>query len=210
MTPQPTYTTQKLTIPALGTASVSRAATFLICLAATHRFKLRFEHGHETDFEAGLKFRQEVDFTRIEIINPSSTDALTVELGFGRGDIDDARLVLSGVIGTTVTGGQVTAKARTPETLKGPTFPNPIVIAANSTALLVAQNANRHRIHMTVQDSPLWVQVTSADLGGVANNGGLPVKGGDRLTLETTSQIYIVNNNASPMSVWPLEEVWSV
>jgi len=223
MTPQPTYTTQKLTIPALGTASVSRAATFLICLSASHRFRLRFEHGHETDFEAGLKFRQEVDFTRVEIINPSDTDELIVELGFGRGDVDDARLVLSGVIGTTVSGGQVDAtivgspdvkvasgelntKSRSPDGLfGGPAF----TIPNGTTERLGLADHRRHRLHIWVGDLPAntWVFIGSNGNPGVSN--GFPLTSRERLVLETTSEIYCANNTGAPAAVYVLEERWT-
>lgn len=91
-----TFVTLKRLILSPGQQDFIRSVgNFLVCVTATHAFKLGLDQGSEMmDWNLGLKFRLVPGeyFTALAVQNPHETDTLLVEFLIGEGDIDDARL----------------------------------------------------------------------------------------------------------------------
>lgn len=96
---QPTYFASKWTVQPKGIVTINRTAEAITCLSSPAPFRIRLESGTETTFEQGLTFRSEVTFHKVELINPGDA-AIEVELAFARGDVRDARLVITRAVGT--------------------------------------------------------------------------------------------------------------
>ena len=99
MNTAPQYATRRVTVPAGGTVEIVRTATFVTVLAADAPFRARFDNYPEFDLEQGLTLRTPNGFQRIELRNPSA-GPINVTIGLGRGDVNDARLVISGQVET--------------------------------------------------------------------------------------------------------------
>lgn len=94
----PTYAVRAFEIAPGASVQTYRQSNFVTCLEATDAFKIAFDGNSANDFEKGLTYRESTGFTEIQIINPSATVPLSVKLAFGKGDVQDARLVVNGEI----------------------------------------------------------------------------------------------------------------
>lgn len=181
----PQYQANTWTVPAGGRLEVARTAEFLICLEATAPFKISFDNGSETNFEQGLTFTVKNQFSRIRLYNPHPQD-ISVRLGFGRGDVTDARLVVSGTVEVETTAPGVID-----------TFA-PATIAAGASAQIVTADLRRQEVLVRNLDdaADLWLRGD-----GTQNPGGYLLKAGEGAVLTTSAAVYAFNDNAGPVDV---------
>lgn len=173
----PQYRADTLDIAPFGSVEINRQAEFLTCLEATGPFFIAFDDAPKTQFVKGLSFEATIAFSKYRVENP--TDAImTVTIGTGRGNIRDARLVLSGAVETS---------ELSPATF---TAPAPVNIAANSVAQVALANGTRKEIILRNLSTTerLWIKST-ATIGAE----GLPIDGGEGVILTTTAEVYAFN-----------------
>ena len=190
----PSYAVRAFQVPPGESIQVYRQSNFLTCLEGNIAFKVAFDGNSASDFETGLTYREARGFTQVEIINPDATTTLTVKLAFGKGDVNDARLVISGAIN---------AKIAAPETFATGA---PISATDAATTLLAAENGNRAEIIISNDGSG---KVYIAGNAGAVAGEGLPVDAGGTLVLTTTAAVYARNDSgaAVPVAVAELERV---
>ena len=182
----PTYTTRKFTIAAGEAVEVYRQAQFISCLKATHAFKLKFNNGPTTDFEAGLTYKHVAEFERVQLVNPSPTDILTVTLAFGRGEIRDARLTLS---------GQINTYEASPDVL---TTIAPVAAVDAATTPLVGLNARRKEV--VFSNNGAGQVFIGGDPAAVAGSG-IPLGAGGVLVLTTAAAVYARNDSGATVNI---------
>jgi hypothetical protein len=178
------YAVRGFTVPAGASIEVYRAADFLTALSANQGFKVSFDNQPRSDFEAGLTLRTRNGFTLLQIINEADTD-LTVRLGFGRGELTDARLTLSGEIST---------RATEPDVYQ--TF-DPVTIGASLAATVLAADAlRREAIIYNAGPGPVLVQGLGSSAGS-----GLPLAEGGTAVLRTSGAVVVKNNNGAGVTI---------
>ncbi|NVK16707.1 MAG: hypothetical protein HWE35_21250 [Rhodobacteraceae bacterium] len=190
MTLPPQYKSDKWSIPAGERLEVARPGEFLVCLEASGPFKIAFDQsGTETDFEAGLSFKVPQGFQRIRIYNPN-TAAISVRLGFGRGELRDARLVLDGAVKT---------EAVSPEVFSAP---GPVSVGAGSVQQLAATDAERREIGIKNLSTSerVWVQHSAS-----ASATGFPLDPKEGLILTTSAEVHCFNPSAGSIDIATFE-----
>lgn len=185
-----TYKTGIYTIPPGGEISVQRAANYLICLEGSAPFKIRFNDGTVSDFEAGITLRQPDGFTKLEVVNPTQ-NPLAVTLGFGIGDVRDSRMTITGTLDT---------KVQTP-----PNFTAQAVqsVPAGEVSEIAAVTPTRAEIGLTNEGADkVWVRGDA-----VAAIAGQPIEAGQSVVLTTTAALYVFNPTGAPVDVasWQTE-----
>lgn len=177
----PQYQADTWTVPANGYLSVARTAEFLICLEATAPFKITFDNGAETNFEQGLTYRVQDQFSQIRLYNPHGQD-ISVRLGFGRGDITDARLVVS---------GSVEVETETPGVID--TIDAFTVTAGTSAQVDGADLRRQELLVRNLSDTAdVWLR------GDVNTTpGGHLLKAGEGAVLTTSAAVYAYNASGS-------------
>ncbi|MCE8508347.1 hypothetical protein KBY28_07770 [Ruegeria pomeroyi] len=176
-------------MPANDMVVVHRQANFLTCLEASARFRIAFDDGPETDFQKGLTFRPGQNFSTVRIVNNSGAD-MTVELGFGSGQVDDNRLVLQ---------GDVAVKAISPDAL---TTQAPAAVPAGQAVELAGANTARAEImvkNLSLSET-IWIQGAAT----VAAHG-LPLDGKEGVVLTVKGAVYAYNPAGVAVSVAVME-----
>jgi len=189
------YATRQFTIPAGGSAEMVRNANFITVLEANAPFKVSFDNGPSSDLETGLTLRTVSEFHRVELINPSAAE-LTVKVGLGRGDIRDARLVLSGAI---------SSKSVSPDVLNTPL---PVNCPDVAVSLLAAANAVRGEIVITNPATAGGKIYVGGDAAAVAGQG-VPVDPGQTFGIATAAAIYVRNDTGAVVAVHVAETEFS-
>lgn len=184
----PSYATRKYSVEAGGSLQVVRDAHFMTCLAANQPFKISFDSAPRTDFEAGLTFRTVDGFNRVEIINESD-EILVLQVGFGRGDISDARLTLS---------GQVSVSEDMPDKMH---IRRESVGASAVQEIAAANGLRREIIVKNEAQEPVFVLESGASAAG----DGMSLEPGQALTLQTQAAITIGNTGAAIATVSLIE-----
>lgn len=185
MSERPTYATRSFTVPAGGSVEIYRQASFLTCLEANGEFEVSFDNAPRVEFEQGLTFRTPGGFDRLQIINPNAS-ALTVRMGFGKGDVRDARLTI---------GGQLNMAEVMPDLL---TTGAAVAAADAAVTLLAAANTARREIVVS-NDGVGKIYIGGA--AGAAAGEGLPLAAGATLVLETTAAVYARNDSGAAVNV---------
>lgn len=177
----PQYQANTWTVPAGGRLEVARSAEFLICLEATAPFKISFDNGTETNFEQGLSFRVRNEFHRVRIYNPNAQD-ISVRLGFGRGDVTDARLVVSGSVQVETAAPSVIDTSA------------PITAAAGASVQVVGADLRRKEILVRnlADTGEIWLR---GDNNTTA--GGYLLRAGEGAVLSTSAALYAFNPGAA-------------
>lgn len=191
--PNPNYAVMSLSIAAGDSIEISKTASFMVCLEASASFKVQFDRNPKTDFEAGLTFTHRDDFNHVQIINDSA-DELDVTLGFGRGDIRDARLTI---------GGSISTRAQMPDVF---TTGGPISAVNAATTALAVANAKRRELLLT--NSGTGTVYIGGDAAAVAGQG-LPLAAGAFMQLENTAAIYARNDSGVAVAVAVAESEWA-
>ena len=91
------YAIRTYVLGAGETVRIDRHSAFLVCLEASDLFKVAFDDGEENDFEGGITYSPQDGFQSVMLRNDGAS-ANTVKLGFGKGNVTDARLNLPGSI----------------------------------------------------------------------------------------------------------------
>lgn len=194
------YQTSSYTVPAGGSLIVDRFASFLICLEASHLFKIRLGTGPISDFEAGLRMRPGEPFEKVELINKAA-EPLAVKLGFGQGDVRDARLTITTDVKTVAQGITATREAAPDD------FSVAHVTALNGgTTLLSGADENRRELLIVNTHDAGIVQVVD---NATAAGHGIPVLPGQSITLHTAAAVYVRNDSGSSVDVAVASLGWS-
>jgi hypothetical protein len=167
--------------------------TFIRCFAASHTdFLIRIDDDPVQFFDqgVGIELAEGERFTKIEVVNKSPTD-LSIELGYGAGQVSDNRLSLVG--GALPVEQRVLAAAEASET-----------IAATSDGTIIAADPERYRGHLTNHGAgAVHVRATA---GGTV---GRPVLPGETFEFRTQSALYVHNPNGTSCVVTLLTERFS-
>lgn len=188
----PTYATRTYTVPAGGSLQIARMSDFLTALEASAPFKVSFDNQPRTDFEAGLTYNTENGFQLVEIINEDVT-ALTVKLGFGRGDIKDSRLTL----------GAATINTR--ESVPDKIEVEKVTIVGGSL-LTIPSDAKRYEILIRRVDTG-GANLVLQQTGG-AGGGTFEIENGDTLSFKSSAG-FELKSSAGPSSVQIIKTGWA-
>lgn len=175
-------------IAAGATVGVEKQSGFITCLNASAAFKIKFDDGSFSDFEAGLSYAPLTGFSRVDLYNPTGEEIL-VRLGFGKGSINDARVTIS-------SGQDLSVRAKVPDVFST----GAAVSAGNAAATLIAAaNPMRREVVLVSPESAGLVYI-----GGNAGAGagqGLPLLPGQSITLETGAAIYCRNDSGAAVAL---------
>lgn len=196
----PSYATREFTIPAGGSADVSRAADFMSCLEATKPFKVAFQDGSKNDFEAGLTYNAPNGFSRVSLINPNDEE-ITVKVAFGRGDIADSRVNLVGTDLPIRAAEDLPIRAVSPSVVKT----SQLTCGAGWT-VLEAANAARSEITVFLQTEPALGAGEIAGVSGSAQTPAFPLPESASITLQTSDAVLFWNGGTGDAVV---NLIWS-
>ncbi len=132
---------------------------------------------------------------QFELINPGA-DEIRVKVGLGRGDIRDARLVLSGAI---------SSKSLSPNAFYTGA---PVVCPNGATTILSGSYVNRREL-VIVCDEDAAAKVYICGYAGSLAGQGLPLAPGQSLTLETSASVYCRNDTGAAVAVAVAGMAWS-
>lgn len=179
------YTTQTGTIEPGGTVQIIRQAQFVACLESSSAFRIGFDSGPLSDFEAGLTLNTVVGFQRLSIVNPSATDALTYRVALGQGDVKDARLSLTGTVNTNVIrAAGLTAYAN-------------LSCPAGSTLLLPDDQDRGEAVFTNLGADRIWIAGQTVPTGV----GGIPLAPGQAISVDGRAPVYAWNEFAGAIDV---------
>jgi len=191
------YAARTYTIGAGETIEVARDSAFLTCLSSTGDFKLRFDDGTETLFEAGLTYTPLNGFQRISARNIDPVP-IVVTFGFGKGEIKDSRVT----IGANTT---LSTRQRSPDTF---TTGGSFNASNGATTALVPADLLRREVVIVAPDTAAGPVYIGGDLGAAAGEG-LPVQPGQSLTLETGAGIYARNDTGAAVALAVASMGWA-
>lgn len=192
-----TYAVRRYTIGPGETVDIVRDAGFITCLDATAAFKIRFDDGSASDFEAGLTYRPTTGFERVSLLNHND-ETIVVRLGFGKGDIADARVTISA--GNTLSVRELVADELD--------TPAPISVANGAVAALVAANDLRRELLVVSPVTAAGTVYIGGDAAAVAGQG-LPLMPGQSLTLTTGAAVYARNDTGEAVALAVAAMGWS-
>lgn len=190
------YATLAYTIAAGGTISIIRQADFVACLTASDKFRIAFDDGSESDFEAGLTYAPGEGFSRLTLRNPNAS-AITVQLGIGAGAIRDGRVTINA-------GVTLPTRESAPDVLSTGA---PVSAATGAATQLAPANGLRREILLVNTDSAATVFVGGN--AAAAAGEGIPVLAGQSLTLESSAAVYARNDSGAAVAVAVAEMEWS-
>ncbi|QIE44457.1 hypothetical protein G5B38_02340 [Pseudohalocynthiibacter aestuariivivens] len=189
----PQYSEFTYDLAAGASVEISRVASFVVCLAATGPFHIGFDQSPMSEFRQGLTFSPDTDFGKTRIENRGN-EAISVTLGFGRGGIADARLVLSGPLDVSpVSANDLEAVA-------------PVLIGAGTAVEVAAANARRRDViirNLSVSQQ-VWVMGTAA-----TSQVGHPLDGKEGLSLPHNGPVAVYNPTGAAVQVSVLELEYS-
>ena len=189
----PRYQVFDMTLAAGEAVSMAWAGEFIHCLEASAAFQIGFNDGPQSRFEAGLKYRAPTAFESVQLVN-SSGSANTLRLAVGRGDMEDARLVLTGTVST---------RGEVPDTL---TTKAPVsALDAANTQLAPANALRRELILVNQGAATIYINGKVAVLAGE----GIPLEPGQSLILEQRGAVYARNDTGATVPVAVTENGWS-
>lgn len=193
LTKSPSYATRNVTIPAGGSIQIFRDAFFVTCLDAQAPFKISFDGGPQTEFQAGLTYTPENGVRLVELVNDGASEN-AVSLAFGRGAIQDSRLTI---------GAAITTK---PQSANAFATGAPISALNAAATLLAAANSNRAEI--LISNDGAGKLYIGGDVAALAGEG-LPLDAGGSMVLTTSAAVYARNDSgaAVPVAVAELERV---
>lgn len=185
---QVSYAALTYTIAPGATIGVEKQSGFLTCLNSSAPFKVKFDDGSFSDFEAGLSYSPLTGFRRVDIYNPTGAD-LVVRLGFGKGSINDARVTISA-------GQDLNVRAKVPDVFT--TGAAVSAINAAATALAAANILRRECLIVSPAGAGL-VYIGGNPAAGAGE--GLPLVGGQSITLETSAAVYARNDSGAAVAL---------
>jgi len=181
------YATRRFTIPAGESLTTIRDSNFVTCLDAGGPFRVRFDDGPESDFEAGLTYSPDGGFSRLEMRN-TNPSAIDVFLGFGKGNINDARV--------TISSGQVLqVSANSPDTFEAGAA---VSCDDGSTTVVATLPANSQIFQITVDVTTAFDAGTTNTLdigdGSTANLYADALAAGSQARVLATSDVSQIGN----------------
>lgn len=188
------YTVHTYTIPAGEYVQLVRQADFVTCLDATGPFKIQFEDGSNSDFEAGLSYSPADGFYKLTFFNPGA-DPVVIRVALGTGAISDARVTL---------GSSAEFRTARPDALSTGA---PKTVSNGSIAQLAPADALRAELLVV---SP--VGAGTVYIGGDPQAGaghGLPLQSGQSMTLNTGAAIYARNDTGAAVALSVASIRWS-
>ena len=181
----PSYTTRKITIPAGGSVQIYRDAFFVACLEAQAPFRISFDGGPQTEFEAGLTYNPENGVRLVEVINTGASDN-AVTMAFGRGSIQDSRLTL---------GASIATKVEAPNT-----FATGAPVSALDAATTELAVANSNRVEILIANDGAGKVYIGGDAAATAGQG-LPLGPGASMVLTTAAAVYARNDSGGAVAL---------
>ena len=182
----PSYAVREYTVAPGDSVQVYRQSTFLTCLAGNIPFKVAFDGNSASEFQTGLTYREAQGFNLIEVINQSDTTALQVKLAFGKGDVSDSRLALTGTVVTEETAAPVFNTSA------------PVSAANGAITFLAGPNGNRSEI-MIANDGAGKVYI--AGNAGAGAGEGIPLNAGGVMVLTTQAALWVRNDSGAAVAV---------
>ena len=168
------YAIRSYTLGAGEVVRIDRHSGFLACLASTDVFKVAFDDGEENDFEAGITYSPIEGFRSVQIRNDGASTN-TIKLGFGKGNIKDARLNLA---------GSITNREEVPDDI---TDDANRFQASGTSGTLVAADANRKEVFATNEGpGKVWLKSSNSAIAK-----GLPLVVGQSAVIETTAEVFV-------------------
>lgn len=190
----PNVATREIIIPANGNTGIVREAEFLTCLEASAPFRLRLDQGPQMDFEAGLGLTVAEKFQRIDFIN-NTAEEIRIRVALGKGDIADARLVLSGTVDT---------REALPDGFVGH---SPVSVGQARQEQIFDTNRDRVEAILTLDAAATGPVFLTGPNGGFST--GVPLFPGQTATLKTTGEIWAANQTGADVNVYSAETVMS-
>lgn len=186
----PKYQEFAFTLAAGAERSIFADCSVIACLEADADFEIGFDGGSKTVFKKGLSYRAGAIIRSIEVLNTSgSTNAIT--LAIAKGDIRDARLVLSGGLSTTPAGGDFIGG-------------NAVVTAtAAANVQVLAENLVRREAGIkNTGTETVWIRTGTATAAA-----GHPLGAGETLVLSVKTELRAYNASATncDLAVWEVE-----
>lgn len=175
MSKKTSFAVREYTLGAGDEITIARTSDFLMCLEATDTFKVAFDGDSDwDDFLAGLTFKPLTGFNKVSIYNDTGASN-TIKLGFGKGDVKDSRLTLSGSITNREEMPDATAESAN------------LVQPSGTCATLVAANPLRKEGFFTnLGPGVAWLKSTTSTLPK-----GIPLSVGQSAVIETTAEINV-------------------
>lgn len=197
----PNVATREIIIPANGNTGIVREAEFLTCLEASAPFRLRLDQGPQMDFEAGLGLTVAEKFQRIDFIN-NTAEEIRIRVALGKGDIADARLVLSGTVDTRMTepvqvSGVVDTRENGPDDFGGL---SPISVPNGQSVQAFASDAKRVEAIVSLDATATGPVFLAGGMEGASI--GVPVYPGQSFMLATSSPVYVRNDTGNAVQVF--------
>lgn len=189
------YATRDYTVEPGATLQIVRQAQFVACLAASDTFKIAFDDGSESDFEAGLTYSPESGFSRILIRNPGAT-TLTVSLGIGAGNIRDGRVTINA-------GVTLPVRAASPDKLT--THPQQVFSGATLTKIASADPLRKELVIYNKAGSAIMLR-KAGDTGATE---GINIGVGERFIMEFSGDLYAQSVSTAMQYVVVTEIGWS-
>jgi hypothetical protein len=172
-----------------ATVGVEKQSGFIACLNATAPFKIKFDDGSFSDFEAGLTYTPKFGFNRVDLFNPSAQE-IEVKLGFGKGSINDARVTISA-------GQELNTQERVPDVFAS----GPAVLCVKGLCTIVAAANPKRKEILIVSPSDADALIYIGGSATTAQGDGLPLATGQSLILNTTAAVYVRNNTGTNLSI---------
>lgn len=185
--------TGEFIIPANSMKSLDFTGRFVRCFSTTAELEISFNHGARAFFDAGIGRKipeYNEDFKSFQLYNETALD-VTVVVGWGFGDIEDNRLVIS--------SENINTQEKRSETLNDPVIETVVDGAAAREILAV----NPDRINCIVRNlSPIYtvyLGTAAVQLIPLAPNEVSDLSG-------TTYALYAVNNDGVDVDLLIVED----
>lgn len=233
----PNYKTFRYNLSPGQTVDINRSATFISCLEASHPFGVSLDNQAESDFEAGITFREDEPFNLIQLRNPSTTETLQVQVSVGMGDVRDARFTIGEKIDVEVKNAELPVRVQNSEMrvrvanqvtsvrlnqkadveLKNTFMPRervPEVFQTNNPQTFAPGArgtlvaAHALRREVIVTNDGVK-RVFLCGINSSVSGYGMPLEAGQSVTLKTTAAIYVRNEEDTPAKVHFCELRWS-
>ena len=184
--------TNEFIVPANDVIRLDFSGRFVRCFNTTGQLEISFNNGAKAFFDAGIGRKVPDDseeFESFQLYNRSGVD-ITVVIGWGFGDIEDNRFVLS--------SQSINTKEVSANNLNDPVI-EPIIDGAPAREIIAV---NADRIHGFVRNLSnaytVYVGTATAQLIPLAPNEVIDLKG-------TTYALYAVNNDGADVDLLVVE-----
>lgn len=194
------YHVYEYTLEAGSSVNLERQSTFVTCLSASARFKISFDDGPQSDFEAGLTYKPEKHITKLRITNKSSA-RLSLKVALGGGNITDARVVISSDV-------TLETREKSPNSFDvGVDFD---ILGKKKKKIASADELRRELIIFNKNDSPAHILVGSYANAYASPPRGMQIDAGGYFTLHTSDEVWAYNTATTTAKVSVATIGWKV